>query len=60
MTQIGIYRGACFYLKLKCGEKTMVHIDPCSADHVEVLCGHLDPIISVVTPEEAVELILQL
>ncbi|MBQ3251624.1 MAG: hypothetical protein IJB02_00060 [Oscillospiraceae bacterium] len=60
MTQIGTYRGACFYLKLKCGKKAMVHVDPYSADHVEVSCMTLDPIISIVTPEEAVGLILQL
>ncbi len=60
MTQIGVYRGACFYLKLKCGGEYMVHIDPHSADCVEVGCMAADPKICVLTPEEAVEFILQL
>ena len=57
MTQIGTYRGACFYLKLKCGRKAMVHIDPYSASQVEVGCMEADPKICVLTPEEAVEFI---
>ena len=60
MTQIGIYRGACFDLKMKYGRKVTVHIDPYSADQVEVGCKEANPKICVLTPEEAVEFILRL
>lgn len=60
MTQIGIYPGACFYLKLTCGMDYMVHVNPYSEDKVEVECIAADPKICVLTPEEAVKFILAL
>lgn len=60
MTQIGTYPGTCFYLKLKCGMDYMIHINPYSADQVEVECMVANPRVCVLTPEEAVEFILQL